>query len=136
ELHVHLLAQLARQRVDGRLAGLDLAAGQLPEVRQVRVGPPARQEDCALGVEDQRGNDQLAGTGLHRLTSSLARRAPVRKPDRCAHRATDGSPRLARSCQSSQPARTTGAGTIVSWMITTRTSSTSTRARGKSTRYA
>jgi hypothetical protein len=55
-----LLAELAHQRVDGRLAGLDLSAGKFPQQRHRLIGASLRQKDAPLGVPAERGHDELS----------------------------------------------------------------------------
>ena len=54
------------ERVDGRLAGLDLAAGKFPHERHRLIGAPLRQQDAARVVAAERGDHQLSRSGRSR----------------------------------------------------------------------
>jgi hypothetical protein len=56
-----LLLDFAGQRVDGRFAGLDLAAGEFPQQRHRLIGAPLRQKDSPVGIAAERGDDELSG---------------------------------------------------------------------------
>ena len=56
-----LFFELARQRRDRRLAGLDLAAGEFPEQRHRLIGASLGQEDASFTVAAERGDDELSG---------------------------------------------------------------------------
>ena len=89
-LDAQLLLQLSAERGLGRLAGLDLAAGELPVQGQRLVLAALGEQHLAVLTGDQGGDDELAGTrraihgllggGSRRGTASLHRAAPRRKP--------------------------------------------------------
>jgi len=66
-----LFVELARQCSDGRLAGLDLAAGEFPEQRHRLIGAALGEEDASITVAAERGNDELSGAGRVRHGSLL-----------------------------------------------------------------
>jgi hypothetical protein len=58
-----LLVKLAHQRLLRRLAGLDLAAGKLPETGQRLSLRPLRQKDAAVGIDQRAGDDEQNAAG-------------------------------------------------------------------------
>ena len=67
-----LFTQLARKRVDGRLAGLDLSAGEFPLERHRLIGAPLRHENATRVVAAERGDHQFSGSGRPRHLAFLA----------------------------------------------------------------
>jgi len=55
--HAQLLVELAREAGLERFAGLDLAAGKLPQPLEVRALHPARHEEAAVALDDGGGDD-------------------------------------------------------------------------------
>jgi len=58
--NAELLGELAGERGLGRLAGLDLAAGKLPEKREILILTALREEHFACLILDERGDHELA----------------------------------------------------------------------------
>ena len=55
-VYAKLLAKFARQRLLGPLAGVDLAAGKLPQARELLARRALREQHAAVRV-DERGRD-------------------------------------------------------------------------------
>jgi hypothetical protein len=72
-----LFLQLADQRGLGRLAGFDLAAGELPQAGQRLALRALRQKHAAIGVDQGDGRDE---DNLHGSCALLDPRGPAPGP--------------------------------------------------------
>jgi len=57
-VYAKLLAKFARQRLLRPLAGVDLAAGKLPQAGELLARRPLREQHAAIGVDQRRRDDE------------------------------------------------------------------------------
>jgi hypothetical protein len=78
DLDAELLVQLARQRVGGRLARFDLAAGELPPAAVDLAGWPLREQRPAVRADQDR--DRNVDRRGHRLRRAGRAPSPSKRP--------------------------------------------------------